>query len=69
MFVTTVTLPASTVPTALAVDSGSSGSVYVADGANAGVEYFAAATCNATTTSGCSDHPVDRHRRATIPSP
>ena len=32
----TVTLPASTVPTAVAVDSGSGGSVYVADGANGG---------------------------------
>ena len=57
MYVTTVTLAASTVPTALAFDSGSGGSVYVADGANARVAYFAAATCNASTITGCSATP------------
>jgi Pro-kumamolisin, activation domain/MBG domain (YGX type) len=57
MYVTTVTLPASSVPTALAVDSGSGGSVYVADGANARVAYFAATTCNASTITGCSATP------------
>jgi subtilase family serine protease len=56
-FEATVTLPASAVPTALAVDSGSGGSVYVADGANARVAYFPAATCNASTFSGCSALP------------
>ena len=56
-YVTTLTLPGSSVPTALAVDTGSGGSVYVADGANARVAYFPAATCNATTTTGCSTTP------------
>ena len=56
-FVTTVTLAVSSVPTALAVDTGGSGSVYVADGANGRVAYFPAATCNATTTTGCSPTP------------
>ncbi len=55
-FVTTVTLPAGSVPTALAVDS-TSGIVYVADGANNRVAYFSGATCNATVTSGCSSTP------------
>ena len=65
-FVTTVTLPASSVPTALAVDTGGSGSVYVADGANGRVAYFPATTCNATTTTGCSTTPR-RSRSGTIP--
>ena len=53
---TTVTLPSSSVPTALAVDS-TNGFVYVADGANKRVEYFNATTCNATTTTSCSTMP------------
>ncbi len=57
-FVTTVTLPSSTVPTALAIDGSAEGSVYVADGANNRIEYFAASTCNATTTSGCATTPA-----------
>ena len=56
-YVTTVTLAASTVPTALAVDTGPGGSVYVADGANGRVAYFPFATCNATTTTGCTPTP------------
>ena len=55
-YVTTVTLPTQSVPTALAVDS-TNGFVYVADGSNSRVEYFSATTCNATTTSGCSATP------------
>jgi DNA-binding beta-propeller fold protein YncE len=55
-YVTTVTLPTQSVPTALAVDS-TNGFVYVADGPNNRVEYFSATTCNATTTSGCSTTP------------
>ena len=62
-YVTTVTLAASTVPTALAVDTGSGGSVYVADGANGRVAYFPVATCNATTTTGCATTPSIRLRR------
>ena len=56
--VATVTLPAGSTPTALAVD-GTNGIVYVADGGtNHLVEYFSASTCNATTTSGCSSTPL-----------
>jgi subtilase family serine protease len=55
-YVTTVTLPTQSVPTALAVDS-TNGILYVADGPNNRVEYFSATTCNATTTSGCSSAP------------
>ncbi len=51
-YVTTVTLPSSSVPTALAVDS-TNGFVYVADGANNRIEFFNASTCNAITTSSC----------------
>ena len=65
-YVTTVTLAASTVPTALAVDSGSSGSVYVADGANGRVAYFPVATCNATATTGCTSHAPIRLGRELI---
>ena len=53
-FVTTVTLPLLSVPTALAVDT-TNGNVYVADGStNNRIEYFSATNCNATTTTGCS---------------
>ncbi|HEY6429404.1 MAG TPA: protease pro-enzyme activation domain-containing protein, partial [Acidimicrobiales bacterium] len=55
-FVTSVTLPSGTVPTALSVDA-TNGVVYVADGSNGRVEYFSATTCNASTTSGCSGTP------------
>ena len=66
-YVTTVTLPSSTVPTALAVDS-TNGFVYVADGANNRVEYFSASTCNATTTTSVRDHAARPSPSATIPS-
>ena len=56
-YVTTVTLASASVPTALALDA-TNGYVYVADGANNRVEYFNAATCNATTTTGCSSPPA-----------
>jgi len=56
-YVTTVTLPSGSVPTALAVDTANN-YVYVADGSNSRIEYFNAATCNATTTSGCSATPA-----------
>jgi subtilase family serine protease len=52
----TVTLLSGTVPTAVAVDA-TNGYLYVADGSNTRVEYFDDATCNATTTSGCSGTP------------
>jgi subtilase family serine protease len=52
----TVTLLPGTVPTAVAVDA-TNGFVYVADGSNGRVEYFDAATCNATDTTGCSGSP------------
>jgi hypothetical protein len=52
-YVTSVTLPTSTAPTALAVDT-TNGFVYVADGANKRIEYFNAATCNAATTTSCA---------------
>ncbi len=55
-WVATLTLVSSTVPTALAVDA-TNGFAYVADGANGRLEYFNAAACNATTTSGCSAGP------------
>jgi subtilase family serine protease len=54
----TVILPSGSVPTALAVDATSNGSVYVADGAKNRVEYFSAATCNATNVTGCSTAPA-----------
>ena len=57
-----VTLPSSSVPTALAVDS-TNGFVYVADGANGRIEYFNASTCNATTTTGCGSGPTHHRRR------
>ncbi len=53
----TVTLPSSSVPSALAVDA-TNGFVYVADSSNGRVEYFNAATCNAGTTSGCGTTPA-----------
>jgi len=56
-YVASLTVSASAVPTALAVDSATNGSVYVADGANGKVAYFPALTCNATTTTGCSSTP------------
>ena len=56
-FITSVTLPPSSVPTALAVDS-TNGFVYVADGTNNRLEYFDASTRNATTfTTPCSTAP------------
>ena len=55
-WVATVTLPSSTVPTALVVDT-TNGVVYLADGANGRIEYFNAATCNATTTTTCGATP------------
>ena len=66
-FVTSVSLPPSSSPTALAVDS-AGGVVYVGDaGSVSGVDYFNASTCNATNTTLCgvtpatvslSQHPV-----------
>ena len=56
-YVTSVTLSGPAVPTAMAIDTGTNGSVYVADGAHGRVSDFPAATCNATTTSGCSATP------------
>ncbi len=56
-YVASVTLRASSVPTALAVDP-TNGVVYVADGTNDRVEYFNASTCNASTTTGCSATPA-----------
>ncbi len=53
----TVSLLASSVPSALAVDS-ANGFVYVADRSNGRIEYFNAATCNATTQTGCSATPT-----------
>ena len=44
------------VPSALALDA-TNGYVYVADAANNRIEYFNAATCNATTTTGCASPP------------
>ncbi len=56
-YVDTVTLPSSSVPSALAVDT-TNGFVYVADGTNDRVEYFDTSTCNASTTTGCSTTPA-----------
>ncbi len=56
-YITTVTLPSSSDPTALAVDP-TSGFVYVADGSNGRIEYFNANTCNATTTTTCGNTPA-----------
>ncbi len=56
-YVTSVTLPPLTAPTALAVDV-TNGAVYLADGVGGRIEYFNAATCNAATTSGCSAVPA-----------
>jgi len=55
-YVTSVNTLASTAPTALAVDP-NTGIVYVSDGTNNRVEYFAGSSCNATTTSGCATAP------------
>ena len=52
-YVGSVTLAASSVATAIAVDA-TNGFVYVADGSNNRVEYFNATTCNATVQSGCT---------------
>ena len=56
-YVTTVTLPLLSSPTALAVDV-TNGFVYVADGLGGRIEYFSATTCNATTTTGCGPTPA-----------
>ena len=56
-YVTSVSLPSTTVPSAIAVDP-LNGVVYVADSGNGRVEYFSAKTCNATTTSGCATTPA-----------
>jgi Pro-kumamolisin, activation domain/MBG domain (YGX type) len=53
----TVNLASGSVPTALAVDP-TNGFVYVADGPNDRIEYFSAATCNASATAGCSTAPT-----------
>jgi DNA-binding beta-propeller fold protein YncE len=59
-WVATVNLPGplllTPTPTAIAVDS-THGTVYVADSTYHSVEYFNAATCNASNTSGCSVLP------------
>jgi len=52
-----VTLPSSSVPSALAVDA-TNGYVYVADSANGRVEYFSTANCNASSFSGCGATPT-----------
>ncbi len=57
-FVATVTLPSSSVPSAVAVDTSANGFVFIADGANGRIEYFTASTCNATTTTGCTATPA-----------
>ncbi len=56
-YVTTVTLPLLSAPTALAVDV-TNGVVYLADGVGGRIEYFNATTCNASTFSGCSATPA-----------
>ena len=57
-YVTSVSLPASSSPTSLAVDA-ASGVVYVGDaGTVRGIDYFNATTCNATFTTGCSTTPA-----------
>ena len=56
-YMATVNLLASSVPTALAVDS-TNGFVYVADRSNSRIEYFNAATCNATTQTSCGATPT-----------
>ena len=57
-FVTSVSLPATSSPTALAVDS-SGGFVYVGDaGTVNGIAYFNATTCNAIVTTTCSTTPA-----------
>ena len=53
----TVSLLSSSSPSALAVDP-TNGFVYVADRNNGRIEYFNAATCNATTQSGCGASPT-----------
>ena len=53
----TVSLLSSSVPSALAVDS-TNGFVYVADRSNHRIEYFNAATCNASTQSTCGTAPT-----------
>ena len=57
MWVATVNLLSSSVPSALAVDS-TNGFVYVADRSNGRIEYFNASTCNATTQTGCGATPT-----------
>ena len=57
-YVTSVSLPASSSPTSLAVDA-ANGVVYVGDaGAVSRVDYFNATTCNASVTTGCSTIPA-----------
>ncbi len=56
-YVTTVTLPSLSHPTAVAVDA-TNGFVYVADGNNNRIEYFNASTCNATTQTSCGATPT-----------
>ena len=56
-FVTSVSLPPGTTPSAIAVDQ-DSGVVYLTDSSNARIEYFRASTCNVTTTSGCGATPA-----------
>ncbi len=56
-YVTSVSLPSATIPSAIAVDS-LNGVVYVTDSGNGRVEYFSAKTCNAETTSSCATTPA-----------
>ncbi len=56
-YVTTVTLASGSVPAALALDA-TNGYVYVADAASNRIEFFNAATCNATITTGCTSPPA-----------
>jgi DNA-binding beta-propeller fold protein YncE len=56
-YVASVALPKSSLPSAIAVDP-KKGIVYVADSANARVEYFSATTCNSSTTTGCATTPT-----------
>jgi YVTN family beta-propeller protein len=55
-YVTSVSLPTASMPSAIAVDP-LYGVVYATDSGNNQVEYFSATTCNATNTSGCSTTP------------
>ncbi len=56
-YVTTVSLPSGSSPTSLAVDA-ANGFVYVGDaGTVSRIDYFNAATCNSSVTTGCSTTP------------